>query len=153
MDKNPGFIKDLTFQVRQWTQILISAICKRYQRVKKWVMRLLWGTGTSWGVWTGCEGPTGLKGRTSSVLPERWMASCTSTSVRPGMEMHVFLGSSENRGRLVTVCQWETPNEFRRYLRDTLRRPRSRLNDNLEKVRQIFTRFDLPSSQKCIFIS
>lgn len=43
----------------------------------------LCGTGTSWAAWTGCGSPTGVKGRTSSVLPERWMASCTSSSVSP----------------------------------------------------------------------
>lgn len=62
---------------------------KRCQRLRRRLLLLLWCTGTSWAcACTGCRGPTGLSGRTSSVLPERWMANCTSTSVRPAVEMN-----------------------------------------------------------------
>lgn len=50
----------------------------------------LCGTGASRGAWSGCGGPTGLSARTSSVLPERWMANSTSTSVSPGNKTHTL---------------------------------------------------------------
>lgn len=100
------------FSWRQ-TEMFISATRERSQRVRRRVVRLLWGTGTSWAcACTGCRGPTGLRGRTSSVLPERWMANCTSTSVRPAVETNACtreFRKFRKCGRLVAACWRETP--------------------------------------------